>query len=156
MSSHEHARQYRDYSGELSTTKINIPAITVGSIVGVLVLLTNYEGALDGITTGIASQSVITLDRTTLSAERPTNEFSQRELKWLVHYHSATLGHKFTMEIPTADPTGRLVPGTDLMDFSTDTAAIGFKTAFEAAAVAPDDDTDQCVIDYVELVGRNL
>jgi len=155
MSTHEHARQYRDFSLEMSTTKVHIPAITVGSIVGVLVLATAYENALDAITLGVAAQSVITLDRTILSAAAPTNVFAQRELKWLVHYHSATLGHKFTLEIPTADPTARLVPGTDLMDL-TETAALAYKTSFEAFAVAPDDDTDQCVIDYIELVGRNL
>jgi hypothetical protein len=152
---HEYAIQYRDFSSELSTTKIFIPAITVGSIVGVLALIAAYKTAVDGITLGIASQDVITLDRNTLSAARPTNVFAQRELKWLVHYHSATLGHKFTLEIPTADPTGRLIAGTDLMDLA-ETAAAAWKTDFEAAAVAPDDDTDQCVVDFVELVGRNL
>jgi len=155
MSVHEHARQYRDFSDELSTTKIFIPAITVGTIATILGELGNYETALDAITLGVASQSVITLDRTVLSAARPANVFAQRELKWLVHYHSNTLGHKFTCEIPTADPTGRLIPGTDLMDL-TEAAADAWKTNFEIVAVAPDDDTDQVTVDFVELVGRNL
>jgi len=155
MSQHELARQYRDFSGELSTTRIYVPAMTALTIAELLILFAGYNATLDTITTGIASQSIITLDRTVLSADRPTNVFSQRELKWLVHYHSATLHHKFTAEIPTADPTGRLLPGTDLMDLE-ETAAAAWKIAFEATAVAPDDDTDQCVVDYVELVGRNL
>jgi hypothetical protein len=152
---HEYSRQYRDFSKELSMTRIHIPAITVGTIVALLALIADYAAALDAITMGIASQDTITLDRNTLSADRPTNVFAQRELKWLVHYHSATLAHKFTLEIPTADPTGRLLDGTDLMDLSQ-TQAAAWKTVFEALAVAPDDDTDQCVVDYVELVGRNL
>jgi len=155
MSSHEHARQYRDFSNELSTTKIFIPALTALTISTILPELTTYEQRLDLITLGVASQSVITLDRTVLSADRPTNVFAQRELKWLVHYHSNTLGHKFTLEIPTADPTGRLIAGTDLMDL-TEAAAANWKTQFEVVAVAPDDDTDQVTVDFVELVGRNL
>ncbi len=155
MSTHEHARQYRDFSNELSTTKVNVPAITVGTISALLTQMAAYEVALDNITLGVASQSVVTLDRTVLSAARPTNVFAQRELKWLVHYHSNTLGHKFTCEIPTADPTGRLITGTDFMDL-TETAAAAWKTVFEALVVAPDDDTDQVTIDFVELVGRNL
>lgn len=152
---HEYARQYRDFSNELSTSKIHIPAITVGTIVSLLIQIGAYAADLDAITLGIASQDTITLDRNTLSAARPTNVFAQRELKWLVHYHSNTLNHKFTLEIPTADPTGRLIAGTDLMDL-TETAAAAWKLNFEALAVAPDDDTDQCTVDYVELVGRNL
>jgi len=155
MSTHEHTRQYRDFSNELSSTKVFIPALTALTIADILILAAAYEGELDGITLGVASQSVITLDRTVLSAARPTNVFAQRELKWLVHYHSNTLNHKFTLEIPTADPTGRLIAGTDFMDL-TETAAAAWKAGFEAFAVAPDDDTDQVTVDFVELVGRNL
>lgn len=129
--------------------------MTALTIAGLLPQFAAYEVTLDDITLGIASQSVITLDRTILSASRPTNVFAQRELKWLVHYHSNTLGEKFTLEIPTADPTGRLVAGTDLMDL-TQTQAAAWKTAFEVIAVSPNDDTDQCTVDFVELVGRNL
>jgi len=152
---HEYARQYRDFSNELSSTRLHIPAITVGTIVALLVEIADYAAALDALTLGVPSQDTITLDRNTLSADRPTNVFAQRELKWLVHYHSNTLNHKFTLEIPTADPTGRLIAGTDLMDL-TNTEAAAWKTLFEVLAVAPDDDTDQCTVDYVELVGRNL
>lgn len=129
--------------------------MTALTIAEILTQLASYEITLDGITLGTASQSKIILDITPLSADAPTNVFAQRELKWLVHYHSNTLNHKFTLEIPTADPTGRLQPGTDLMDL-TETAAAAWKTSFEVNAVAPDDDTDQVTVDYVELVGRNL
>jgi len=152
---HEYARQYRDFSNELSSTRIHIPAITVGTIVALLVEIADYAAAVDALTLGVPSQDTITLDRNTLSADRPTNVFAQRELKWLVHYHSNTLNHKFTLEIPTADPTDRLIAGTDLMDL-TNTEAEAWKTLFEVLAVAPDDDTDQVTVDYVELVGRNL
>lgn len=155
MSQHTHARQYRDFSRETSTTTVFIPALTALTISTILPELTTYEGALDAITLGVASQSKIILDITPLSADAPTNVFAQRELKWLVHYHAATTGKKFTLEIPTADPTGRLLAGTDLMDL-TEVAAANWKSQFEVIAVSPDDDTDQCVVDYVELVGRNL
>jgi len=152
---HEYLRQYRDFSRELSATRLHIPAITIGTIATLLGIIGNYADDLDNITLGVASQDVITLDRNTLSADVPTNVFAQRELKWLVHYHSNTLNEKFTLEIPTADPTGRLIAGTDLMDL-TETNAASWKTNFEILAVSPNDDTDQCTVDFVELVGRNL
>jgi len=155
MSDHTLARQYRDFSAELSTARVYVPAMTALTIAGLLPQFAAYEITLDNITLGVAAQSVITLDRTVISAGLPASAFAQREMKWLVHYHSATLGTKFTMEIPTADPAGRLIPGTDRMDL-TEANALAWKTSFEVIAVSPDDDTDQCVVDFVELVGRNL
>lgn len=155
MAAHLYDRQYRDFSNELSTSSLHIPAMTALTIVGVLADITGYAAELDGITLGVASQDKIVLDISVLSAARPTNVFAQRELKWLVHYHSNTANKKFTLEIPTADPTGRLIAGTDLMDL-TETAAAAWKVGFEVLAVSPDDDTDQCTVDFVELVGRNL
>jgi len=152
---HFYDRQYRDYSKELSTARINISVITVGTIVGVLANIANYKAALDDIVLGTPSMDMIIMDRTVLSGASPTDVFAQRELKWLVHYHGDTTGKKYTHEIPCANPTANLVPGTDLMDLTaTDPAT--WKTAFEGIVVAPDDDTETVTIDYVELVGRNI
>jgi len=149
-------RQYRDFSDELSAVRINVPAMTALTIATILGEITNMETSLDAVTIGVAAESVITLDRTVISAARPASAFAQRELKWLVRYHSNTLNHKFTLEIPTADPVGApLIPGTDLADLSV-TPWTTFKTNFEIVAVAPDDDTDQVTIDSITLVGRNL
>jgi len=152
---HFYERTYRDFSLEKSTHKINLSVITVGTIVGVLANIANYVAAVDAIVLGVAAQDAIIMDRTTLSGSAPTDPFAQRELKWLVHYHGDTTGKKYTLEIPTADPTGRLVTGTDLMDL-TETDAATWKTAFEGICMSPDDDTETITIDYVELVGRNL
>jgi len=156
MSQHIAARQYRDFSKELSTVRYYVPAMTALTITAILAEISAMEASLDAVTLGVASESVITLDRTTLGAGLPASPFAQRELKWLVHYHSNTLNHKFTLEIPTADPVGApLVPGTDLADLSVSPWTT-FKTTFEIVAVAPDDDTDQVTIDFIELVGRNI
>lgn len=153
--SQSYARTYRDFSGEVSTHKINLSVITVGTIVGVLANITNYSGAVDAITLGEPAADETVLNRSVLSGDNATSEFAQRELKWLVHYHGDTSGKKFTQEIPCADPTGRLLPGTDLMDL-TETAAAAWKTAFEGINMSPDDDTETTTVDYVELVGRDL
>jgi len=156
MSQHIMLRQYRDFSSELSAVRINVPAMTALTIATILGEIANMETSLDAVTIGVASESVITLDRTVISAALPASAFAQRELKWLVRYHSNTLNHKFTLEIPTADPVGApLIPGTDLADLSV-TPWTTFKTNFEIVAVAPDDDTDQVTIDSITLVGRNL
>lgn len=152
---HYYDRKYRDFSDETSTHRINIPAITVTTIVAELGEIAGYATVVDAITLGVAAEDKIVMDKTTLSAAIPTNVFAQRESKWLVHYHGNTTNKKFTCEIPTADPTGRLLPGTDLMDL-TETAASDWKDQFELLARSPDDDAENVTVDYVELVGRNL
>jgi len=157
MSVHTYSRTYRDFSGELSAATASLPPITAIDIAGTLVLIGLYETALDGIVLGQAAKSEIVMDRTVISAARPTNAVAQRESKWLVRYHGIVNNKKATMEIPCADLTltGILIPGTDLMDL-TQTQAAAWKDAFENMAVFPETDTEGVLVDEVVFVGRNL
>jgi len=144
-----------DFSGEKSTVRMYNGAITAVSIGGFLTAFGGMRTALEAITLGVVNQEQWIGDITLLSNTLPTNVFAQRELKWLVRYHGDTTQKKFQLEIPTADPTDRLIPGTDLADL-TETNMEAFVTAFEAFARTPDDDEETVTVDEIVLVGRNL
>lgn len=147
--------QFLDYSREKSDAAMFTGAITALTIAGFLTAFGGMRTALDAITTGTLAKEQWVGDNTVLSTTPPTDENSQRELKWLVVYSGDTTHKTFQMTIPTADPVGRLVPGTDLADLSeTDMAA--FVTAFEAFARTPDSDTETVTVQQVRLVGRNI
>lgn len=152
-----HLSQFRirDYSDEYSNVSLFNGAITAVSIAGFLTEFGDLRDAIAAIILGNVAQESWIGDRTTVNDVRPASTFAQRELKWLVEYHGDTTLKKFTLTIPTADPTGRLIAGTDLADLSeTDMAA--FVAAFETTARSPDDDTETVTVDAVRLVGRNI
>jgi hypothetical protein len=155
MAQHVSIYTLLDYSGEKSAVRLYNGAVTAVSIGGFLTAFGDLRDAIGDITLGTIHQEQWVGDLTLLSNDLPTNPFAQRELKWLVRYHGDTSNKRFTMEIPTADPTGRLIPGTDLADL-TQTEVAAFVTAFEAQARTPDSDTETVTVDEIVLVGRNL
>lgn len=144
-----------DHSNEKSSVQVyngSITALTIGAFLTQFAALRN---AIDGITLGTIHKEKWTGDDTLLSNVLPANEFAQRELKWLVKYRNIVNNGIFTLEVPTADPTGRLLPGSDVADL-TETNMAAFVTAFETIARTPDNDIDGTDIMEVRLVGRNL
>lgn len=79
-----------------------------------------------------------------------TDPLAQRENKWLVRYHD-TSARKFTMELPTAD-LSLLDQDSEFLDMAG-TEAAAFKTAFEAIAKSPSDQS-AVVVDSIQFVGR--
>lgn len=146
---------FLDYSGEKSRVELYNGAITAASIAGYLTDFGALRTALEGITLGVVHQEAWVGDRTLLSNTPPTNPFAQRELKWRVVYTGNTSGKLFSIEIPTADPTGRLLDQSDFADL-TETGMAAFVSAFEGIARSPDNDTENVTVQSVQLVGRNL
>lgn len=144
-----------DFSREKSTVSLYNGDITAVSIAGFLTQFGALRTAIEGITLGVVQQEQWIGDRTVLSNTPPTNPFAQREMKWLVTYTGDTSGKIFTLEIPTADLTGRLIEDTDLADM-TNTEVAAFVTAFEDIARTPDDDTETVTVQNIRFVGRNL
>jgi len=145
----------KDFSDENSTVKIYNGAVTAVSIAGFLTAFGGMRDAVDDITLGTMHKEQWVGDNTVISQIPPTNVFAQRELKWLVTYQGDTTNNIHTLTIPTADPTGRLVPGTDLADL-TDTEMAAFVTAFEAFARTEDSDLETVTVLEIRLVGRNI
>jgi hypothetical protein len=152
---HTSSLTYLDFSNEQASVKINNGPITALTIAGFLSAFGDFQGATDAIVKGTRIRDEWVGDRTTLAAAAPSDEFAQRELKWLVTYEGSTSHKKFTLTIPTADPTGRLVAGTDLADL-TNTDIAAWVTKFEAIAKSPDSDTEGVNVLSIRLVGRNI
>lgn len=144
-----------DYSNEKSTVTIHNGAITAGTIAGFLTQFGALRDAIAAITLGTVQKEKWVGDDTVLSNTIPANVFAQRELKALVLYEGDTSQKKFSIEIPTFDPTGRMIPGTDLVDLSN-TEVAAFVAAFEAVARTPDSDTETVTVLEIRLVGRNV
>jgi len=144
-----------DYSGEKSATTIYNGAITALSIGGFLTEFGQMRTTIDNITLGTPHAEQWVGDKTVLSNDLPTNPFAQRELKWLVRYKGNTTQKIFTLEIPCADPTGRLVAGTDKADL-TEASMAAFVTRFQSFARTPDSDVETVTVLDVFLVGRNI
>lgn len=144
-----------DFSNESSGVRMYNGAITAASIAGFLTAFGGMRTALEGITLGTMKQEQWIGDTTLLSNTPPTNVFAQRESKWLVRYQGNTTQKIHNLEIPTADPTGRLIAGTDKADL-TEANMAAWVTAFEAFARTPDSDIETVTVLDVTLVGRNL
>lgn len=152
---HKSVFSWRDYSRETSTSTVYHGPITAITIGGFLTQYGALKSAMDAISLGTLAKETIVMDETVLTADSPTNVFAQRELKWLVRYKGNTNEAVYTLTIPCADPTGRLLPGQDMADL-TQTEMAAFVTAFETLAKAPDNDAESVSVISIELVGRNI
>lgn len=153
--SHYNTTTLVDYSGEKSTVTIQNGSITALTIAAFLTQFGALKTAIEGITKGVIVASSWVGDKDILAASPPTDVFAQRELKWLVRYENVVSHKIYTLEVPTADPTGRLLPASDLADLA-DTEMAAFVTAFEAIGRSPENDVDGVNVLDVTLVGRNL
>ena len=142
-----------DYSNEPSTTSTYIEALTALNLSDWLSDFGDYKNALNGICLGVMTGDMWVGDKTKYNALPPSDVNAQRERKWLVHYQGTTSFSKYTLEIPTADFTGRLLDGTDLADL-TDTEMAAFVAAFEVMGRTPEGEFVEVL--YIEAVGRNL
>lgn len=143
----------RDFSEERSSVDFGIVDLTAGNIAANLTAFDTVQAAIEGVILGeVATRRLVAVDEV-VSAVIPTNAFAQRELKWLVRYTDTVNGKSGSLEIPTANPTGILIPGTDRMDL-TETAPTALVTALETNGRTVDGNTFN--IAGIFLVGRNL
>jgi len=155
----------RDYDRELSPMKVHVGQVTAISLPGLLTQIGNFRSAVDGLTIGITAKENLSVFSTILSQLLPTNEFAQRETKWVVEYHDDTAffdppdnaipnaGYlkPFDFEIATAD-LSLLADNSDELPL-TETHAAALVTAFEAMARSPYG--GEVVVDKIRQVGRN-
>lgn len=144
---------FRDYSKEPSNFGVPVTTITAANQAAETTLINNLEAAVIGVTLGTAQKDEIVLERTILTAALPTSPDAQREKKWLVRYHDATTGIKYTAEIPCAD-LSILATNSDFAD-PTNGAYTALKTAWELVVRSPDDN-NLTVLDSLQFVGRRL
>lgn len=148
----------RDNSRDVSTFSMNVGVVTGASLPGLLSNLTNFQEALDPVILTAIYKARLSVYDNTVDSTIPASKLAQNEKKWVVHYHDSQeafgavpnvfFGNRYVCEIGGADES-LLVANTNLMEIGSGAGAT-FKTAFEAAFLAPSGGT--LVIDYVEYV----
>ena len=134
---HEGSLTFIDFSKEKASMGFyfgSITALTIGAF------LTEYAALRDAtnvITLGNLTADKWSGDVTRYSNAAPTDVNAQRERKFLVTYEDTATLARYHLEIPTADLTGRMVAGTDLVDL-TNAGIAAWVTAFEAMCKSPD------------------
>ena len=144
-----------DFSQEKSGTKIYAVEVTAANFDAFNTEFDQMRNAIAGICSGTMSDYMWVGENVNLSNTQPTNVYAQREIKWKVNYVDNVTQSKHFVTLPCADPTARLIAGTDLADL-TQTQMASFKTRFESFAKSPDNAANGVTIISIQLVGRNL
>lgn len=153
-----------DYNGEVSTTTIQVGAVTAVSLPGLLTDIAAMVTAIDNMTLGVRKGDSLRAYRTPGSNALASDPNAQVERKWRVVYDDITTffdppinsipnagyGKIFSIEIGTAD--------ADLLDDNQEFLALdagpglAFVTAFQAMARTPYGGEPRVL--SIELVGR--
>lgn len=154
-----------DYDKEKSPLKVHTGEVTAVSLPGLLTQIGAFRTAVDGLSIGTMQKENLQVFSTILSQTPPTNEFAQRETKWLVKYHDSqpffdppddaipNEGYlkPFDFEIAAAD-LSLLDNNSDFLPFTV-TQAGALKSAAEAMLRSPYGGT--ITVDSIQQVGRN-
>lgn len=144
---------YRDYDGEVSNVRIPTAGLTDTNWVAQGTLQTNLQNALAAITGGQLAKTVIG-NELIVSLEKATDKDAQRELKWLVSYHTTADNKRYSVELPCAD-TAALDPNDRAHAAIGDAGVVdAFVAAFEA--ITRIDGTKLVKVDEITLVGRRV
>jgi ABC-type transporter MlaC component len=155
MATSEFIVSFLDYSGERSRAKMHGTLLTAGNYVAQMALMATLLAAIDTITVGTISSTVVETV-TKLSEALPVDQSALREIKALVRFQkTGGGGNIYRVLIPTPDFTqaGYIVPGTDLFDM-TDPDIAAFVAAFEAYVLTPLGEAIEVL--NIREVGRDL
>lgn len=141
-----------DYSGESSSFRVAGTTISSANYDAQQTEVIALSDAIENIIIGQLAERRFTSSVAEPNTVAPTNQFAQRELKWLVTYTDDVLGDVMQCEIATPD-LALLVAGSDLMNTSAGAGA-AFVTAFEAFVTGKTGNAVSVV--SVRLVGRNI
>lgn len=148
-----------DHGNETSNHKVPSYQIDAANLSTWLTGWGDYKTALEAILIGTLQHERITIYDTVLDDVPASNPFAQRELKLLVRYRGTTSGDKHKLTIACPDLASLTfasgVDGvSDYLDL-TATPLSTWKTAFEAIARNPDDESETVTVTSVQVVGRN-
>lgn len=146
-----HTFTYTDFGGEKSAVRIRGAELTAANFDAQVLASVALQDAIAGIAIGLKGK-VTYANENQISAAKASNEYAQRETKWLVSYHDNITGDKYTLEIPCANLSLLEQDTGDVLALSG-TEAAAFKTAFEGFAVSKNGNS--CVVDRIVHVGRN-
>lgn len=145
--------QFVDYNNEKSNLGLWVATLTAGNIVAQTTLINALQAAAQALVSGVLSKQKIVLSSTNIDGTIPNNSGAQRELKWLIRYHDASTGEKYTASLPTAS-VAYLASHSDMAD-PTVTQYSDFETAFNNVVASPNQ-ANAVELESLQLVGRNL
>ncbi|MFW5692450.1 MAG: hypothetical protein ACOCX3_03780 [Chloroflexota bacterium] len=103
---------------------------------------TDLRDAIDGITGGALTASLIGGNYERHDANKPTDPLVQTNVQWRVIYQDDTTGTRYTARIGTADLSLATLIGSGIEDYTGLDLSAGagqtFKNAFEALVRSPD------------------
>jgi hypothetical protein len=138
---------------ETTNWEVAVTEVTDLTIVAVGTAVAALQTATDAITLGIKGTTALIAERIKGPITLASSPLAQRENKWLVRYHGATLLNNYQVSIGTCDLS--LVSGhSEFLDITVN-PGLAFKNAFEAVVVSPGDGAEAVVVDSVQFVGRN-
>lgn len=127
-----------DFSEEKANFAIYIPAYNVVTNPNVLsTLIPDFWNAVNALTLMNRVASGVNWYQEKYSTVLPTDPSAQRENKWLVRYQDNVNFALYRFEIPGADLSLGLLPGTDILD-PTLAAYTDFRDAFQALGRSPE------------------
>ena len=142
-------------NGTPETTTITLPVITItaANLTAQVALHDTLIAALEGISIGNPVKRELTASRAVLGSGPSSDDLAQRENKYLLRYHGATLLEKFQASLGCADLSAHMT-NSEFVDL-TGGAGATLKSAFEAVVRSPGDAAEAVVLDSVQFVGRN-
>jgi len=142
---------FADYDGEITTTSVNVLALSAANYDAQATLRTAFVAAMVAMTIGELQRSEY--GNVSLQSITPASDVqAQREKKWLVDYHDATSLKRYSFEIGTAD-LDQLDPNDRAHAEIGDAGIVdAFVTAAEAYLLSPTGGA--IVVDEITFVGR--
>lgn len=147
-----------DYDGEKSSTQVNVAEVTELTLAATATALGTLRTAMNDITLAVVSKSQVT-DTLFDTKVVPTNQFAQRETKWVIIVQDASGNIFKANEIPTADLSlleagSKYIVKNGVVSVSDpDGFVADFVTAYEAVALSQSGEA-LTIIDMYQ-VGRN-
>jgi hypothetical protein len=138
---------------EKSGWTVAVANLTAANVVAQDVLIGTLGVAIDAILLGVRTEIAVVFARQHQGTGPSSNPLAQRENKFLIRYHGATLFKKFNISIPTADLT-KLMTNSEFVDVTSGPGQ-AIKTAWELVVVSPDDAAEATILDSIQFVGRN-
>ena len=145
-------RSLADYDGEKTSFRVNVTVLTAANFDAQATLRSALETAIVGICNGAVARRAWGNEEVVPFAQS-SDPTAQRELKWLIQYHSLTSLALWQVELGTPDLA--LLDANDRSHAAIgDAGAVdAFVDAFEAYVLTPDGQA--AVVDEITLVGRN-
>jgi hypothetical protein len=154
MATAKYGITFMDYDRELSTFKLNVPQLDAVTVLTIGASAAAFRAAVAGISGATFKSERFTQFDNQLSNVPPTNQYYQRETKYLVLYQDNVTLDIFRCEVPCAN-LSLLANHSEFLDITTALSpGKVFKDDFEGFVVS--EEGNPITVLSVQAVGRDL